>query len=119
MPDRRRLLRNRVYYGGLLAFKAQHSTLACVVRNFSTSGAKIEFAGGAMLPDEVEFVVERRAIFRLARLVWRDRHGAGLVFNDARNVSGVIPIGWARKLQAAERVNQQLRSQIDRLSSEP
>ena len=118
MPDRRRLLRNRVYYGGLLAFNAQHSTLACVVRNFSPFGARIEFGDGAMLPDEVDFVVGRRGISRLARLVWRDRNAAGLAFSDAREVSSVIPIEWARKLQAADRTNRQLRSQIERLLPE-
>jgi len=48
MPERRRLLGSRVYCRGLLAFNADHSTLACVVRNFSTFGAKIEFGDGAM-----------------------------------------------------------------------
>jgi hypothetical protein len=119
MPERRRLLRSRVYYGGLLAFSADHSTLACVVRNFSTVGARIEFGDGAMLPDEVQFVVERRAISRPARVVWRNRHAAGLAFSDAHNASGVIPIEWARRLQAADRTNQQLRSQIERLSPKP
>ena len=42
MSERRRLFRNRVYYRGLIAFNARHSTLECVVRNFSPFGAKIE-----------------------------------------------------------------------------
>ena len=42
MQDRRRMVRNRVYYGGVLAFNARRSTFACVVRNFSAGGAPIE-----------------------------------------------------------------------------
>jgi hypothetical protein len=118
MPDRRQLLRNRVYYGGLITFNARSSTLACVVRNFSKLGAKIEFENSAILPDEVDFVVERRGLSRPAHLVWRGRNAAGLVFSDSHEANGVIPIEWARKLRASDRANRQLRSQIERLRSE-
>jgi PilZ domain-containing protein len=118
MSDRRQLFRNRVYYGGLVAFNAGNSTLACVVRNFSTSGAKIEFENSAMLPDEVDFAVERRGLSRPARLVWRDRNAAGLSFSDARQANDVIPLEWARKLRASERTNKQLQSRIEQLRSE-
>jgi hypothetical protein len=43
MLERRQHPRNRVYYGGMIAFNARNSTLACVVRNVSNRGAKIEF----------------------------------------------------------------------------
>ena len=43
MLERRQYPRNRVYYGGMVAFNARNSTLDCVVRNFSLRGAKIEF----------------------------------------------------------------------------
>ena len=35
MLERRQHPRNRVYYGGMIAFNARNSTLACVVRNVS------------------------------------------------------------------------------------
>ena len=118
MPDRRRLPRNRVYYGGILAFNASNSTLACVVRNFSKFGARIEFESSAFLPDEVDFTVERKGLSCSARLIWRDRHAAGLLFRDLREPSSVIPLEWARKLRASERTNRQLQSRIEQLRSE-
>jgi hypothetical protein len=39
MLERRQFPRSRVYYGGMVAFNARQSTLACVVRNFSDHGA--------------------------------------------------------------------------------
>jgi hypothetical protein len=60
MLERRQHPRNRVYYGGMVAFNARNSTLDCVVRNFSQRGAKIEFENSAMLPDHVDFEVARR-----------------------------------------------------------
>ena len=73
MLERRQHPRNRVYYGGMVAFNARNSTLACVVRNFSQRGAKIEFENSAMLPDRVDFEIERRGLSCLAHLVWRDQ----------------------------------------------
>jgi hypothetical protein len=57
MLERRQFPRNRVYYGGMVAFNARNSTLACVVRNFSQRGAKIEFENSAVLPDRVDFEI--------------------------------------------------------------
>ena len=84
MLERRQHPRNRVYYGGMVAFNARNSTLACVVRNFSQRGAKIEFENSAMLPDRVDFEIERRGLSCRAHLVWRDQNAAGLVFSDAQ-----------------------------------
>ena len=84
MLDRRQHSRNRVYYGGMVAFNARNSTLACVVRNFSPRGAKIEFENSATMPDRVDFEIARRGLSCLARLVWRDRNAAGLAFSNVR-----------------------------------
>jgi hypothetical protein len=120
--ERRQFPRNRVYYGGMVAFNARNSTLACVVRNFSRRGAKIEFENSAVLPDRVDFEVERRGLSCLARLVWRDHNAAGLMFSDVQKpvqeTSEIIPLDWARKLRATERENRKLRSRLDQILSE-
>ena len=122
MLERRQFPRNRVYYGGMVAFNARNSTLACVVRNFSQRGAKIEFENSAVLPDRIDFEIARRGLSCLARLVWRDRNAAGLMFSDVQKpvqlTSDVIPLDWARKLRATERENRKLRSRLDQLLSE-
>ncbi|CAN7696400.1 PilZ domain-containing protein [Bradyrhizobium sp. LjRoot220] len=118
MLERRKLPRSRVYYGGMVAFNARSSTLACVVRNFSQFGAKVEFENAALMPDEVDFEIERKGISCSARLIWRGHLAAGLVFSGASEAGGVIPLNWARKLRASERANRQLQSRLDQLRSE-
>ena len=122
MLERRQFPRNRVYYGGMVAFNARNSTLACVVRNFSQRGAKIEFENSAVLPDRIDFEIARRGLSCLARLVWRNRTAAGLMFSDVQKpvqqTSDVIPLDWARKLRATERENRKLRSRLDQILSE-
>ena len=118
MLERRQLPRSRVYYGGIVAFNARNSTLACVVRNFSLFGAKIEFENPALVPDEVDIEIARKGISCSARLVWRDRDAAGLVFANVHETNDAIPLTWARKLRASERANRQLQSRIEQLRSE-
>jgi len=122
MLERRQHPRNRVYYGGMVAFNARNSTLACIVRNFSKCGAKIEFENSTMLPDRVDFEIERRGLSCRAHLIWRDRNAAGLAFSDAQKTvqetSDVIPLDLARKLRAAERANRRLQARLDQLLSE-
>jgi hypothetical protein len=122
MIDRRQLLRNRVYYGGLVAFNDRQSTLACVVRNFTAFGARIEFENPALLPDEIDFAVPRRSLSCLAHLAWRERNAAGLVFRAARSINretgDVIPLEWMRRLRSSEQINKQLQARIDQLRSE-
>jgi hypothetical protein len=118
MLERRQQPRNRVYYAGVVAFNARNSTVACVVRNFSMFGAKIEFEGAALVSDEVDIEIARKGISCLARMVWRDRDAAGLVFTNVHEASSVVPLEWARRLRASERTNRQLQSRLDQLRSE-
>lgn len=117
MQDRRRETRHRVYYGGVLTFNARCSTLACIVRNFSDHGAKVEFEGTALLPDRIDITIERRGLSRRARMMWRDRDAAGLAFCDEED-GGVIPLEWARILRERERANKRLKARIEQMLSE-
>jgi hypothetical protein len=122
MLERRQFPRNRVYYGGMVAFNARNSTLACVVRNVSNRGAKIEFDNATMLPDRVDFEIARRGLSYSARLVWRDADAAGLVFSNgpetAQRTSEIIPLDLARKLRATERANRRLQTRLDQFLTE-
>ncbi|OCK55904.1 PilZ domain-containing protein [Bradyrhizobium sp. LMTR 3] len=118
MLERRQHQRARVYYGGMVAFNARNSTLACAVRNFSRRGAKIEFEESAIIPDRIDFEIERQGLSCLARLVWRDHNAAGLAFSDVEERGDVIPLEWARKLRATEQANRRLQSRLDQLLDE-
>jgi uncharacterized protein YfaT (DUF1175 family) len=115
MSDRRQSFRNRVCYGGLIAFNAKQSTVECVVRNFNALGAKIELDSSAIVPDWIDFAVPRKKFSCLARFAWRERDAAGLVFSASRETSNVIPMEWARKLRASEQANEALQLRIGAL----
>ena len=118
MSDRRRQYRNRVYYSGLIAFNDRKSTVTCVVRNFTQFGAMVEFENPAIVPDWINFEIQRKGLAHLARLAWCDGNRAGLVFSASPETNDVIPIEWARKLRASEAVNKALRARLDQLRSD-
>src|SRR5947209_8726718 len=98
MLDRRQTSRPRVYYGGKIAFNARNSTMDCLVRNFSDAGAKVEFENAALLPDEVDFTIPRKAHSWVARIVWRRDNQAGFAFGIPKQPSPKIPLDLALRL---------------------
>jgi PilZ domain len=118
MLDRRQEIRGRVYYGGIITFNARHSTMACLVRNFSALGAKVELANTTLLPHEFDFTVARRGFSCVARLVWRRAEEAGLVFQHPKHANAPIPLDWAIRLRASERARKDLVRRIEQLRSE-
>ena len=118
MLERRQHSRQRVYYGGAMAFNARQSTLDCIVRNFTPHGAKIEFENSAVLPDKIEFEIVRKGLSCAARLAWRDHNTAGLTFCEEREKGSVVTLAWARKLRASEHDNRLLKSRLDQLLNE-
>lgn len=115
MQERRRNFRGRVYYAGHVVFNDRRSTVSCIVRNFSPTGAKIEFANSAMIPDEVDVTIERKGVAFLARVAWRRKDEAGLAFRNSRPMKTVIPLDEALRLRVHERANKTLRARLEQL----
>jgi hypothetical protein len=80
MLDRRQTPRDKVLYGGVVEINERGSTMDCVVRNISESGACVEFDQGAKLPDEINLTIARKGRSFLARMIWRQANRVGLAF---------------------------------------
>lgn len=63
---------------GLVCFNARHSTLPCVVRDFSGTGARLTVAGAVSAPDTFELFIELDGIWVDCVVAWRrgDQIGA-------------------------------------------
>lgn len=116
--DRRHIDRARVIYGATIAFNDRQSTLDCVVRNFSPSGAKIVLENPALLPDQIDLSIARKGCSFLADIVWRSEKEAGLSFRQLGETNAPVPLDWARRLRACEADRRSLKSRLQQLSSE-
>ena len=117
MIERRQSARSRVIYGGLVGINRRQTTVECVVHNFSDSGANVEFADPAVLPEIVDLLVAKKNRAFTAKVAWRQSNKAGLAFR-AIDKETPMPLDWVRRLRAARSDDRKLKSRLSALSSQ-
>lgn len=115
MEDRRKSQRGQTYLGGQIVFNGRASTLDCLIRNFSSEGAKISFGDGVALPLEIEVTIHRRAETRRARIVWRNETQAGIQFIRSAS-ENFVSLDAARQIRKLEAERDALTRRVAELS---
>jgi hypothetical protein len=118
MLERRKDVRSRTFLGGTVAFNRRASAMDCQVRNFSAAGAKITFANPAVVPDQFDLTITRKARSFRARMVWRAANDAGVAFVNEYEDAVPIPLEWAKRLRDSESENAALRQHIAQLTDD-
>lgn len=101
---------------GRIVFNNQSSTLDCVIRNLSQSGAKLELSGSVTVPDRFELMIPRKGEIRRARIVWRRGELMGIAFEDALE-QAPDPASMAARLKSAQEENSRLRQRVAELTA--
>ena len=60
MNERRIATRKKSFLKGMVYFNNRRSSLDCLIRDYSNTGARLEFAGPATLPEVVELHIPAR-----------------------------------------------------------
>jgi len=79
MPERRRYPRMRVVKDAKIVIGTS-SVLDCVVRDLSSTGARIEIQNAIGLPEAVDVTFDGGHTFRPCRLKWRTLNETGVEF---------------------------------------
>jgi hypothetical protein len=111
MNDRRREQRRRSYLGASINFNRRTSVATCIVKNTSSSGARLALHNSILVPDEFDLVVpHKRAQCRMS-VRWRDREFIGVeimyLYPDDRPMSS----GQMRYIRRLREENAGLRRQ--------
>jgi hypothetical protein len=114
MIERRQSTRRRVIYGGVVGYNRRQTTVECVIRDFSDTGAHIEFTDPAVLPDIVDLLVAKKNRAFTARVAWRQSNRVGLAFR-AVDKEAPMPLDWVRRLRAARSDDRKLSSRLSAL----
>jgi PilZ domain len=80
MEDTRNTPRHRVLKAATIAFSG--TTVECLVRNLSATGAALEINGPLWFPDSFKLVTTSDGGSRQCRVVWRDGRRVGVTFAD-------------------------------------
>jgi hypothetical protein len=81
-PNPRQQPRRRILKSGMICFNARHSTLPCVVRDFSETGAKLTVSGSINAPDTFELFIELDGIWVDCAVAWRKPDQIGVRFTS-------------------------------------
>ena len=111
MADLRRSERAKTLWGAKIIFNNRMSTMDCIVKNISSSGAKLALSGSLPVPNEFELHIPRKGRSHRARLIRRDSEGIGVALPsaDAKRPAEA-------RLREFESENAQLKARIHVLS---
>jgi hypothetical protein len=80
MQDSRDTPRHRVLKAATIGFGG--TTVECLIRNLSATGAALDVNSPLWFPDAFELVTTSDGGSRHCRVVWRDGRRIGVVFTD-------------------------------------
>jgi len=80
MAERRATLRHRILKSGIIAFN-RAGGISCLIRNVSPTGACLEVASQAGVPDRFTLVIESEHWQRPCRVAWRKNNRLGVAFD--------------------------------------
>jgi hypothetical protein len=118
--EQRAAERIRSFLRAQIIFNNRLTTIECIIKNYSASGAKIAINDTLTVPTEFDLYIPAKQRGHHARLVWRDKDSIGVNFLDARAASEkpAAPVldGNAARLRELELQNAELKQRIRALS---
>ena len=107
MKERRSRARHKSFLEGHIYFNEGRSCLDCLVRNFSSQGAKLTVSNLTALPELIEVNIPKKKKSYPAKILWRRDDAIGVSFSPEHvspsiipAISGVDLIGRMRWLEA-------------------
>ncbi len=113
--------RIRAFLRAQIIFNNRMSTIDCIIKNISPTGARIALSDTLTVPTEFEIYIPQRGRSHHARLVWRDKDAIGVDFIDVQGApaltSGEPPsAGTETRLRELEVQNAELKARVRVLS---
>lgn len=118
MKDKRHEPRSRSFLKGRIIFNGGKSSFDCLIRDISTSGARLDLADAPSLPDAFDLEIPHKRQTVPARLRWmRDGH-VGVQFMAVEPDRLLVSIDSARRLKDLKAENTRLQRLIQDLRIE-
>ncbi len=99
MSEHRRESRQRVFLKGRITFNNSASSLDCLVRDLSTTGARLAMSETTTLPEAFELYIAQKDKTYRATLRWRREDGVGVIFPE--ELARTMPVAVAAPADAA------------------
>src|SRR4051794_29867570 len=122
--EKRSAPRTRSFLKGKAIFNNRQSTLDCLIRDISSTGARLEVSNAVLLPDAFDLYVAQKDATMRARITWRRDGEIGVEFEHAAAAPTPAPDLPSRvqRLEAEVGLQQmlmaQLRAELDALKGQ-
>ena len=80
MSELRSKTRQRCFLGARIQFNNRRSSFDCLVRDISTTGARLELRTFESMPDEFDLVIPQHERQYRAKVMWRRNNLCGVCF---------------------------------------
>ncbi|MET0259430.1 MAG: PilZ domain-containing protein [Methylobacterium sp.] len=80
--DQRQTMRMRTFLKGRIVFNNGCSTMDCLIRDMSGTGARLELSETTTLPEVFDLYIQNKAQTYRSTLRWRRANGVGVTFDD-------------------------------------
>jgi hypothetical protein len=117
MDERRKTNRPRSLLGARIVYNNRSSTLDCMVRNLSNTGARLVFSGPVAVPEEFELVIPQKGQTHRCKIAWRESREFGVEFLG-RDEKAPPSIEAAKRLKELEAEREKLRRRIAQLEGD-
>jgi hypothetical protein len=89
--ERRVRVRQRSFLQGRLYFNNRRSSLDCLVRDISGTGAKLKVSDSVAIPEIVELHIPNKDETYRARVQWRTGFEIGVTFDSDQEAPPIVP----------------------------
>ena len=91
MIERRSSARQKSFLQGRIYFNNRRSSVDCLIRDFSDTGARLRFSEAANVPEAIELYIPNKDEFHRARIEWRSGNEMGVSFGEEVHSSSIAP----------------------------
>jgi hypothetical protein len=112
MSERRLISRKRSLLQGRIFYNNRRSSVDCLIRDISDTGAKLKFSESIAVPEVMELYIPNKEEIRRARVQWRAGGEIGVGFDDVQ-APPTVP-----DMTAGDAPSRDLAARVLRLESE-
>ena len=121
MAERRSSARQKSFLQGRIYFNNRRSSVDCLIRDYSETGAKLKFSETVAVPEAIELYIPNKEEIHRARVQWRSGDEMGIAFGEEVRSPSVVqdagPVDLATRVQALETEVASLKRALNELRS--
>jgi len=91
MNDRRTSTRQRSFLQGRIYFNNRRSSIDCLLRDYSETGARVTLSEAVTVPEAMELYIPNKELVHRARVEWRSGNEMGVSFGDEVRSPSIAP----------------------------